>query len=253
MRQIIYFISALSLIVLATGTVRAEDVALKQQIVPMDCIFEEVNDGLGTLHYLTPEACGVIIPTPSTSPPPAVSSTSFTPAPEPLVNQTVTHDHPPRVIGSNNTVNGSGSDPVNVVLLNNIADALQSGGDVFPVHVGSTFFYRPVDSPQSGIRSLTITSINASGITLYIQQLKLSFHLGVGQARTYDTLQNGQPAIGIRLEILKQPNTATVRLQLLAAHQTSNDPLSHVAPLAFAITVVFVTLGLRFKSGRFRH
>lgn len=40
----------------------AADTSLKQQILPLDCVFETVNDGTGTLHYLTPEACGVVIP-----------------------------------------------------------------------------------------------------------------------------------------------------------------------------------------------
>jgi hypothetical protein len=44
-----------------------------QKILPLDCIFQEVNDGTGTLIYLTPEECGVIL-----TPPPASSQTTDT-------------------------------------------------------------------------------------------------------------------------------------------------------------------------------
>lgn len=36
--------------------------SLKQQILPLECIFEIVNDGSNTIVYLTPEECGVVIP-----------------------------------------------------------------------------------------------------------------------------------------------------------------------------------------------
>jgi hypothetical protein len=42
----------------ATGLAYAEQATFKQQILPIDCVFETVNDGLGTLHYLTPAECG---------------------------------------------------------------------------------------------------------------------------------------------------------------------------------------------------
>lgn len=42
----------------------AEDTTFTQKILPLDCVFETVNDGTGTLHYLTPAQCGIIIGTP---------------------------------------------------------------------------------------------------------------------------------------------------------------------------------------------
>lgn len=41
---------------------------LKLQILPIDCIFEIIDDGYNTIHYLTPEECGVFIPTPTPTP-----------------------------------------------------------------------------------------------------------------------------------------------------------------------------------------
>lgn len=36
-----------------------------QKILPLDCVFETVDAGTGTLRYITPAECGQIIPVPS--------------------------------------------------------------------------------------------------------------------------------------------------------------------------------------------
>jgi hypothetical protein len=43
----------------------AASTTLKQKVLPLNCVFQEVNDGLGTLYYLTPEECGVVAQPPS--------------------------------------------------------------------------------------------------------------------------------------------------------------------------------------------
>lgn len=50
-------------IVIAAGSqpILAADTTFTQKILPMDCVFETVNDGTGTLYYVTPEACGVVV------------------------------------------------------------------------------------------------------------------------------------------------------------------------------------------------
>ena len=39
---------------------RAVNGTLKQQILPLDCVYQIVNDGTGTIVYLTPSECGVL-------------------------------------------------------------------------------------------------------------------------------------------------------------------------------------------------
>ena len=39
----------------------AAGTSLEQKILPMDCVFETINDGTGTLRYLTPAECGVLV------------------------------------------------------------------------------------------------------------------------------------------------------------------------------------------------
>jgi hypothetical protein len=55
---------------------QAESTNLSQRILPLNCIFETVNDGTGTLHFLTPEACGVLVP----PTPPIVEPTDLQPS-----------------------------------------------------------------------------------------------------------------------------------------------------------------------------
>ena len=43
-----------------TMTARATGSQVELNILPMNCVFETVDDGSNTLHYLTPEACGQV-------------------------------------------------------------------------------------------------------------------------------------------------------------------------------------------------
>jgi hypothetical protein len=63
-RLSLFFLAIIStaiLVTLGVAVASAEDTDFTQRILPLDCQFEEVNDGLGTLHYLTPAECGVFI------------------------------------------------------------------------------------------------------------------------------------------------------------------------------------------------
>jgi hypothetical protein len=52
----------------------AASAAFGQKILPLNCVFEQVNDGTGTIIYLTPAACGqVITPPPSGNAPDSVT------------------------------------------------------------------------------------------------------------------------------------------------------------------------------------
>ncbi len=47
--------------------VLAATTSFKQQILPLHCIFQTVDDGTGTLYYVTPKACGVVETPPNIS------------------------------------------------------------------------------------------------------------------------------------------------------------------------------------------
>ncbi len=73
------FLGLIAIATLLTGNTplaRAETATFKQRILPIDCVFDTINDGSGTLYFYTPEECGVIIPPDSPTP------TPNTPTPE---------------------------------------------------------------------------------------------------------------------------------------------------------------------------
>jgi hypothetical protein len=55
-------LAAFPLAVFMPSTSYALNGNLQQRILPLECVFEVVNDGSNTITYLTPEACGIIIP-----------------------------------------------------------------------------------------------------------------------------------------------------------------------------------------------
>ena len=69
-------------LLLAPATVYAASDQLSQKILPMNCVFEEVNDGLGSLYYLTPEACGVVTSPSQSVPQPTQGSQVFVKTPQ---------------------------------------------------------------------------------------------------------------------------------------------------------------------------
>lgn len=56
-----------------TLPVSAIDTTFSQKILPLNCIFTTINAGTGTLYYLTPTQCGIVV---STSLAPNVSSST---------------------------------------------------------------------------------------------------------------------------------------------------------------------------------
>lgn len=62
-------------------TAYAATTQLGQKILPLNCVFEEVNDGLGSLYYLTPKECGIVTPPSQSVPQPSQSSPVFVRSP----------------------------------------------------------------------------------------------------------------------------------------------------------------------------
>lgn len=83
-----------------TSSLYAISGTLKQQILPQNCIFQTVNDGTGTLFYVTPALCGVIIPPVTPNPP--ITSPGFTPR---IFTPPTQKTTPTRSTGSNAVLN----------------------------------------------------------------------------------------------------------------------------------------------------
>lgn len=64
MKKLLLIPAILTLCVLASSTASAFDLDadLTQEILPLECVFQIVNDGSGTVLYLTPTECGHPLP-----------------------------------------------------------------------------------------------------------------------------------------------------------------------------------------------
>ncbi len=80
----------IAILVLPATALALGNTDLKVQILPLDCLFEVVNDGSNTIHYLTPAECGQLTPPPPnpapapinpiTNQPPSSTTNSFSQA-----------------------------------------------------------------------------------------------------------------------------------------------------------------------------
>lgn len=61
------FVLAVGVALLPAAPAQAATTTFSQKILPLNCVFQEVNDGTGTLIYLTPQECGVILTPPPTA------------------------------------------------------------------------------------------------------------------------------------------------------------------------------------------
>jgi hypothetical protein len=196
------------------GRASAHHTTLKQQILPIDCIFETINDGLNTINYLTPAECGVIVP-------PVTEPTEPTPTDRVVIPRTRIASRTP--VATNGGI-GHVSSPLapqesnRQLLLNNIIDTMGKEGYLVHVREGDVLFYRPLDSPQAVVRSIIIKKIGPESKTMQIDigGLDLTLTLHIFSTQHFDKLQNGEPAVSVRLESV-QKSEATLRIRLLKA------------------------------------
>ncbi len=69
---LVFMIWLMPIVVIALGVTARQAGAVSapsfsQRILPLNCVFQTINDGTGTLYYLTPAACGVIETNPSSN------------------------------------------------------------------------------------------------------------------------------------------------------------------------------------------
>lgn len=79
----------MALVLLAAGSqVSADRVKFRQNILPIDCLLQNISNGTGTDLQLTPDECGDII-----NPPPEEPSPEHSPLEEPPPENKTSHHH----------------------------------------------------------------------------------------------------------------------------------------------------------------
>lgn len=119
-------------------------VRMKQLIAPLNCLFDEVNDGSGAVVYLTPETCGTVVQPRRIAQPTTAVTTN--PQSQPIPAEYYS--------GSQYLDSGGGS-------------ASTKNGYMLIVHAGLVYSFRlPGDSPVGAPRTLEITSIRGGIVTI---------------------------------------------------------------------------------------
>jgi hypothetical protein len=223
-----FFIPLLGLLVFATvsGQASAEHATLKQQILPIDCVFETVNDGSGTIHYLTPAECGQIIP------PTDDGDNKPTPKPDtPRVTRTrnallPTQDSTPRTPDGNGSNDSGGIITGRGVLINDHAESLTSSGYDVTVRKGNVLFYQPRNDANAPVRTILISNVDSHGVAFTVQPMNIDLLVTKDGPLSFDHQPNGQPAIKLTVKELYGDGSARLNIQLLdiapvAAHRST--------------------------------
>lgn len=216
----------------------AETAKFKQQILPLECVFEIVDYGTGEIRFLTPEECGQIIPQPQ--PPektprrlPASSNKKFVSSESALFYPGVASDG--AIPSSSNAVN-----------LDRYKNFRTREGQSIQVRVGYTYYFREL----SGKNASPITvSVYIKAITpryvRYVMNDGREKVVYIQQTQLYDTDKDSYADFAVGLVATNPPGTATMYFRFF---QDSVDP-SVPAPrvkqdptIAYATVVVAAAL-----------
>ncbi len=215
--------------VLLPSSSQASNTELELKILPLDCIFEIINDGNNTIHYSTPEECGVYVPPPDGPPssppgqppvappdesrrpdsppgqgrPDTIPRFFFVPRDDPNERQPLQTDHCPE----------------NLAGYTNLA-RLQ-----IELTLGDVLCFEVINGAQElpSVHSFTITEIGADYAVFVIASEPITDRLYVGQSGRYDTENNGYDNLEVTLQSVTATSANFTFRQL--SQQTNPEPI----------------------------
>ncbi len=217
----------------------AEKATFKQQILPMDCVFQVIDVGLGTIKYITPEACGQIItPVPPSKPDGHKPTTPSEPSPSSIIPGYSGYGSGDRN-GSGGTSAGNHMD----FLLNAIAQARTNLGYSVTIRVGDQFRYTPLFGPDTAIeRTVTVTGINNVGITMVTSPSNQIISLRLQQRQLLDFDPRHKPRLSAEYTGMQTSDSATLRLRLLNEELVATKQHAPSRLFYVLIAVLFVAI-----------
>lgn len=178
----------------------AETSDLRLKILPMQCVFEVVNDGSNTLRYLTPEDCGQLVTDPGPGQQPTESNntpiTGITPFFSPI------RPSEPNIAPTD-------------IYLNDFAAFMSAAGITLDLSLGQTVYFSIASRGTVETHSITVKEIGADYVVLTIASAPFDTTLHVGDKQQYDIIGNGQDDIEITLNSVGD-NTANLTFRQLA-------------------------------------
>jgi hypothetical protein len=229
--------------VLLPSSSQASNTELELKILPLDCIFEIINDGNNTIHYSTPEECGVYVPPPDgppSSPPgqPPITPPDGPPS-SPPGQPPIT---PPGELRRPDSPPGQGRpdsprffytprthpDERRFLQTDHCPEGLAgytSQSQVpFELTLGDVLCFE-VNNDARGllsVHSFTVTEIGADYAVFVIASEPITDRLYVGQSGRYDTENNGYDNLEVTLQGVTATSANFTFRQL--AQQTTPEP-----------------------------
>ncbi|GEM_PF-2270978 len=188
----------------------AEHATFKQQILPLSCVFEVVNDGLGTINYITPQACGQVVQPPTPPSTPTVNPPSTPQPTTPTTNIPTATDTPHVIIGPPTS---SDKPPIT---LDKSPGAQGDKGLEVAAKVGTKLTYHPRFGTDQHIeQTITITGVSPQGVTFLEESSNQVVTIRPNQTVRLNYDDNGQPRLAMRLQGAPKNGMADLRIWLL--------------------------------------
>ncbi len=257
-RLTLYFILGALLLQLcllvSTDTVLAKknDALFEQQILPLNCVYQIVDDGLGTIIYLTPQECGHVVhppKKPTTKPTKGGGkSTKIQNKDKPVHVQRQNYSPPGlpvlRQPHSANTDHGTKS-----IILNDSPDALARSGYRKTVMAGDIFTYIPLTGKKTTKHTIRITSVLAAGVSILIQPSNQLIFVPNGSTKYLDYDADHKPSLAITVT-RSADGKALLDIRLLSLDQPLVIPSEESTPHTLGTATVVVILALALVTAR---
>lgn len=227
-RPYLVIVVAIALICFCFGAipVHAESTNFKQQIFPLNCVFEVINDGLGTIHFLTPKECGVIIPSPPVTPSqPAVPSPTNQQTPlQPYYGYSYqSSPTEPNIDQTNNNPANPLPRPGKGQLLNYYPEFSEDQGKSLWTAPGDSFYYKiPADNYKKTY-PIYIYSVDKNVAQLVFFSGSSPKSIKLGEKLLYDSNQDGKADLAVSY-ISYSNGTAELNFKLAGSTTTNSDP-----------------------------
>ncbi len=204
---------------LAPTASASSKVKMKQLIVPLNCLFDEVNDGSGAVVYLTPETCGTLIRTQLPTPTPSLPA-----QPQPVPSEYY-----------------SGS-----TYLDNYGGSKNQNGYMLVVRPGIVYSFRlPGDSPVGPPRTLEITSIQDGAVTVTFGPGDRQVILREGQRFRANIAYDDEPDVEITVLRIQNDGSAVIHVKFLEQSRLVGRVIeTNHTMIAFAILALLVGAAL---------
>lgn len=230
-----------------------------QKILPLNCQFQTINDGMNTIVYLTPSLCNhPVVPNPSKKPAtsPGQSNSAISTNINTSAGQPVSNSGPIITVPIPNAGQSGKSTGSSTTELNTKAHVFEARGTDVTVSSGDTLHYTPSGDNTSHPHSLTVVDIETASVTILLQPANQLITLAPSHTVMADYNQAGRPTIAVTLKGTLSGDRALLHIRLVTfQHKTNSAPPQSTTSQA-QVWVIFggltlATVLLRLWQNRF--